>query len=107
MAEVETRTDAEALLLSEDTTALLVNVLRLWTKEKQLRFTEALAARCGYETARQTPEGCKLVAHDTGDGWYLGVEDDKGNEVAMLDWPKAWPESMSASRLREIGFEVI
>lgn len=54
-----------------------------------------------------TPEGCILVAHDTGDGWYLGVKDSKGNTVAMLDWPKAWPETMSASRLREIGFEIV
>lgn len=54
-----------------------------------------------------TPEGCKLVAHDTGDGWYLGVEDSDGNEVAMLAWPSSWPEAISGKRLREFGFEVL
>lgn len=53
------------------------------------------------------PEGCILVAHDTGDGWYLGVEDGKGETVAMLDWPKTWPETMTAKQLIECGFLIV
>jgi hypothetical protein len=57
--------------------------------------------------AEPKPEGCKLVAHDTGDGWYLGVEDGEGSEVAMLEWPSGWPETMPATKLREFGFEIV
>jgi hypothetical protein len=59
------------------------------------------------ETSSFPPEGCKLVAHDTGDGWALMVESRKGETVAYLDWPKIWPEVMAAKDLRRIGFEVV
>lgn len=56
---------------------------------------------------REIPEGCKLVAHDTGDGWYLAVEDRNGKEVAILAWPKSWPEKIFPDDLRKFGFEII
>lgn len=56
---------------------------------------------------REVPENCVLVAYDTGDGWYLGVRNGKGKEIAMLAWPESWPESMSPAQLKEFGFKVI
>lgn len=56
---------------------------------------------------RDAPEGCKLVAHNTGDGWYLGVEDREGEEVAQLAWPDVWPESMTGAALHKIGFDIL
>lgn len=54
-----------------------------------------------------TPEGCKLIAHHTGDGWHLAVEDNQGEEVAMLEWPSSWPDSVNADFLRNCGFRVV
>nr|ALS89865.1 Ead/Ea22-like protein [uncultured bacterium] len=53
------------------------------------------------------PEGCTLVAHDTGDGWCLSVEDSQNNTVALLAWPKSWPESQSAKDLTDKGFLIV
>lgn len=54
----------------------------------------------------ETPEGCKLVAHNTGDGWALTVQDQNGDTVAMLEWPESWPEIMNADQIREAGFRI-
>ena len=43
----------------------------------------------------EVPEDCKLVAHHTGDGWVLAVEDKRlsGNVLYYLAWPASWPQS--------------
>lgn len=53
------------------------------------------------------PEGCVLVAHDTGDGWALGVENQKGDEICLLDWPDSWPERINTATLRKYGFKIV
>jgi hypothetical protein len=51
------------------------------------------------------PEGCKLVAANTGDGWSLEVF--YGDEcIAMIEWPESWPGIMSSDKLKEYGWEV-
>ena len=54
-----------------------------------------------------TPEDCILVAHWTGDGWALTVEDESGNCIAYLQWPNSLPETMTKQQLEEKGFEVV
>lgn len=53
------------------------------------------------------PEGCKLIAHHTGEGWHLAVENAEGDEVAMLEWPPSWPDSVNADFIRKCGFQVV
>jgi hypothetical protein len=52
------------------------------------------------------PEDCKLIAHNTGDGWYLGVVDKDGDDIAILYWPYD-DQSKSAKELEAYGFEII
>jgi hypothetical protein len=54
-------------------------------------------------------ESCKLTACHTGDGWALALEvtTASGHLVAMLDWPKAWPETVTTKELQQFGFEVV
>lgn len=52
------------------------------------------------------PEGCKLEAHDSGDGWVLTAT-KKGEVVAYLDWPDTWPEQVTERQLKGFGFEVV
>lgn len=54
-----------------------------------------------------TPEGCKLIAHHTGEGWHLAVEDTDSEEVAMLEWPASWPDEVGPDFLRKCGFQVV
>lgn len=53
------------------------------------------------------PENCKLIAHWTGAGWHLAVRHVRGEDIAILAWPKAWPAKMSAAELRLYGFEIV
>lgn len=53
-----------------------------------------------------THEGCKMVAHWTGDGWHLAVQTQAGEEIAYLEWPEQWPEKMTTQALQLAGFEV-
>jgi hypothetical protein len=53
------------------------------------------------------PENCKLVAHNTGDGWFLGVQTAEGDDVCELAWPKKVPWSLTAADLERFGFEVV
>jgi chromosome segregation ATPase len=53
------------------------------------------------------PEGCKLAAVHTGDGWELDVRDSDGECLGILAWPKQWPEEMSSETLTKYGFEII
>lgn len=56
---------------------------------------------------KESPEECTLVAVHTGDAWQLAVEDRNGDEVAVLGWPKSWPEIMTTDQLKACGFEVV
>lgn len=51
------------------------------------------------------PEDCRLTYHDTGDGFALCVENRRGEVVAYLAWPKAWPKIVSSEFVEECGFE--
>jgi len=52
------------------------------------------------------PENCKLIAHWTGEGWYLAVQ-DRGRDIAILAYPEAWPESVDSNWLHANGFEIV
>ena len=55
-----------------------------------------------------TPESCVLTAHHTGDGWLLAVEShDLSDVVAILDWPKSWPNEMTEKELIVYGFKIV
>lgn len=54
-----------------------------------------------------TPEDCKLVAHNTGDGWYLGVQTKDYEDICSLKWPDSWPETVSTAFLKTAGFEIV
>lgn len=56
------------------------------------------------DTRIPIPEGCKLVAAHTGDGWSLEVHDGE-RCIAYLEWPKAWPSEVTTQYLEAIGFE--
>lgn len=53
------------------------------------------------------PESCKLIAHHTGDGWYLAVQNAANEEIAILAWPKQWGDTVSSQQLETFGFEVV
>lgn len=53
------------------------------------------------------PENCKLIAHNTGDGWYLAVQDIPGEDIAILAWPWGDEEKKNAKQLEEYGFEIV
>lgn len=55
---------------------------------------------------RDQPEGCKLTAHNTGDGWLLAVE-AHDNVVAYLEYPGSWPDTMNEATLKMYGFEIV
>ena len=57
--------------------------------------------------SRDVPEECTLVAVHTGDAWHLAVENRNGDEIAVLGWPKSWPEIMTTAQLKAAGFEVV
>jgi hypothetical protein len=50
------------------------------------------------------PEGCKLIACYTGDGWSLEVHDGE-TVIAYLAWPDKWPMVLSSKEIQEKGFE--
>ena len=52
------------------------------------------------------PEDCILVAHNTGDGWYLAVEDKEGNEIAILAWPFG-DHTKTSKDLEGYGFKIV
>ncbi len=56
------------------------------------------------------PEGCNLVAVADGSGdeaeLSLRVEKD-GEAVALLAWPKSWPEKVTRQKVEQYGFEFI
>lgn len=56
---------------------------------------------------KESPEECTLVAVHTGDAWQLAVEDRDEDEVAVLAWPKSWPDTMTADQLKAYGFVVV
>lgn len=54
------------------------------------------------------PDGCYLVAHDTGDGWSLEVADSGNHTIAYLTWPKQWEgKELPARELFEAGFKIV
>ena len=60
----------------------------------------------GHVTATRT---VKRVAHDTGDGWWIGEENAEGDVINEegIEWPADWPEEVSTSFLREKGYEIV
>jgi len=84
----------------EECPALLRAALSLTAAEVQTERAER-------KRAEVTPEGCWLIAFDTGEGWALAVEDEHRNTVAYLAWPKVWPERVTRQKLWECGFEVL
>ncbi len=58
-------------------------------------------------SAVETPEDCCLVAHDTGDGWALAVEDTSHEIIAYLTWPSSFGESQTAAELQSKGFIIV
>jgi hypothetical protein len=65
------------------------------------------AAKVAEPELQIEPHDCYLVAHDTGDGWALGVESHERNVVAYLEWPADWPDAVSPSFLREKGYKIV
>lgn len=61
------------------------------------------------QSANDIKENCKLVAHNTGDGWLLAVETAGtfGNTIAYLAWPATWPEGVTVQQIKSFGFEVV
>lgn len=65
------------------------------------------------ETAQKyadEPWDCELVAHDTGDGWALAVEnpaDPERDVIAYLKWPDSFGESQTAAQLEAKGFIIV
>lgn len=53
------------------------------------------------------PEDCCLVAHDTGEGWALTVEDSSHETIAYLAWPTSFGESQTAAELQAKGFIIV
>lgn len=53
-----------------------------------------------------TPENCKLVACWTGDGWYLAVQNEALEDIAILAWPFG-EEEKTTTQLEEYGFEIV
>lgn len=51
----------------------------------------------------------KKVAHDTGDGWWIGEENLDGDVIKEegIDWPKDWPDAVSAEFLENKGYEIV
>jgi len=55
------------------------------------------------------PEDCELVAHDTGDGWALSVEDTNHDSICHLKWPESWPENgcYTMSEVQRMNFNFL
>ena len=53
------------------------------------------------------PEGCILIAVDTGEGYSLEVQDTGGKTIAELAWPESWPERVSPAYLTVAGFTIL
>lgn len=73
------------------------------------RSTERLNELGGAMTEDEAsvPEDCELVAHDTGDGWALCVENDEHDVIAYLKWPASFREFQTAEQLRAKGFVIV
>lgn len=54
-----------------------------------------------------TPEDCKLIAHNTGEGWYLAVQNPEGDDIAILKWPWGNNDKKNAKQLEEYGYEIV
>lgn len=65
-----------------------------------------LATTPGAPPRGKTPEGCTLVAVDTGEGYALEVLDGSGNTIAELAWPESWPAVVSPTYLTVAGFSI-
>ena len=50
--------------------------------------------------------GAWMVAHDSGDGWYLSWTNDDGDELAEIPWPFGDSE-IDAAEMERLGFEVV
>lgn len=59
------------------------------------------------ETKLYPPEGCSLVAHDTGEGWALTVEDASHETIAYLAWPESFGELQTPAQLQAKGFIIV
>lgn len=74
---------------------------------KECDFSDPVAPPSPVAMSDSAPEGCCLVAHDTGDGWALAVEDSQSEIVAYLAWPDCFGESQTAEQLRTKGFIIV
>lgn len=57
----------------------------------------------------KAPEGngnAWMVAHHTGDGWYLGWTNEDGGELSEIYWPFG-ESALSGADLENLGFEVV
>jgi hypothetical protein len=50
--------------------------------------------------------GAWLVAHDTGDGWYLHWTNDAGDDLGDIGWPFGESE-LTGAEMASLGFEVV
>lgn len=71
-----------------------------------LSTNPVLPARVAAESPPLPPEGCLLFACDTGDGWCLTVATTDGDVFGYLAWPEWWPKDLTATELRERGFDI-
>ena len=53
------------------------------------------------------PEGCILIAVDTGGGYSLEVQAPNGKTIAELAWPDSWPEIVTPAYLTVAGFKIL
>ena len=58
-------------------------------------------------TIPEISEDCRLVAHDTGDGWALAVENTQHDVIAYLFWPTVFGETQTAAELQAKGFIIV
>lgn len=72
-----------------------------------LGLLQRLDAESAAQRSGAVPENCKLIALHTGDGWHLAVENQDGDEIAILAWPESWPGIMTDDDLTKCGFEVV
>ena len=53
------------------------------------------------------PEGCILIAVDTGEGYSLEVESPGGKTLCELAWPESWPTTVTPAYLTVAGFKIL
>ncbi len=51
------------------------------------------------------PEGCRLVAYDDVDTWYLDVLDEDGESVQVVEWPFL-SQLATSEHLKTLGFKI-